>query len=187
VRKSLAVSGVAGAVAAGILAAFFWLNSGSGADRIGPLGGGPVNGTVCTPARPAVTIALDDFRNTTTAPIQVETFALVGARGLRSLGVSLAPVVSTVGGDLLGVGGAYPPSSEDLARAADVQWSDRRALPMTMPPDPPGHSWNLVIGLERTAAVGTAGFYQIQYEWNGQQYTWSGLTAIRLITGTRCP
>lgn len=177
---------MAGAIAAGVLAAVFWLNSGSGADRIGPLGGGPVNGAECTPARLAVTIAIDDLRNTTTAPIQVEKFALVGARGIRLLGVSLAPVVSAVGYDLLLTGGPYPPSPKDLAASADVHWNARRSLPMTMPPDQPGHSWNLVIGLERTAAVGTVGFYQMQYEWNGQQYTWPGQTAIRLIAGSSC-
>jgi hypothetical protein len=114
----------------------------------------------------------------------VEKFTLVNAHGVRLLGVDLAPVVSPGGGyDLLGAGSIYPPSPEDLAASADVHWSDRRALPMTMPPDPPGHSWNLVIGLERTAAVGSVSFYQIQYVWQGQQFTWSGQTAIRLIAG----
>jgi hypothetical protein len=48
------------------------------------------------------------------------------------------------------------------------------------------HFWNLVVGLERTAAAGSVSFYQIQYEWKGQQYTWSGQNAIRLIAGNSC-
>jgi hypothetical protein len=185
VRKSFIVSGVAGATAAGVLAAVFGL-SGSGADRIGPLGGGPVNGMVCVP-RQVTSITEDDLQNTTTSPIRVEKFTLVNTSGLRLLGVDLVPIVKAVGYDLLPTGGSYPLSPEEIAMAPDARWSARHALPMTMPPYQVGHSWNLVFGVERTAAVGTAGFYQIQYEWQGQQFTWSSSTAIRLITGTRCP
>jgi hypothetical protein len=185
VRKRYIMSGVAGVAAAATLAAVFWTSSGSGADRTGPLGGGgPMIGTQCAPARPTVTIALTELQNTTSTPIRVETFTLVNPHGLRLLGVDLAPLVSVAkGGYLLGAGEPYPPPPALLAATADVHWNDRRTLPMTMPPDRPGHSWNLVIGLERTAAVGTASYYQIQYQWHGQQYTWSGQIAIRLIIG----
>jgi hypothetical protein len=186
VRKRFVVSGLAGAAAAGVLVAVLWTGSGSGADRTGPLGGGPVNGTQCASGRQSISVAMDNLQNATTSPIQVDKFVLVNAHGVRLLGVDLAPVVSPGGGyDLLVTGGTYPPSSKDLAASADVHWSERRALPMTMPPDQPGHSWNLVFGLERTAATGTAD-YQLQYEWRGNQYIWLAPTALKLTAGP-CP
>jgi hypothetical protein len=180
-RKNLIISGVAGAAAAGVLAGVFWTAGGSGADRVGPLGGGPVEVTQCVPLQSAA-IGLSDLRNTTTSPIQIEKFSLVGPHDVRLLGVDLAPVVAAPGAQtvLVGAGGPYPVSAANLAGTVGVVWNARRALPMTMPPDKPGHSWNLVFGLERTAAAGSVSYYQLQYEWQGQQYTWSSQIAVRL-------
>jgi hypothetical protein len=181
VRKSLIVSGVAGAVVAGVLAAVFWTADGPGAERAGPLGAaGPVDATQCMPLKSAY-VGLSDLQNTTNSPIQIEKFSLVSPHAVRLLGVDLAPVVAATDGQtvLLGVGSAYPVSRKDLM-GTDVRWNARRALPMTMPPDRPGHSWNVVFGLERTAAAGSVGYYQIQYEWRGQQYIWTSEISVRL-------
>jgi hypothetical protein len=183
VRKSLIISGVAGVAAAGVLAAVFWAAGGPGAERTGPLGGGPVDATQCVSLK-STSVGLSDLQNTTDSPIQIEKFSLVSPHAVRLLGVDLAPVVAAADGQtvLLGAGWTYPVSPEDLVES-DVHWNARRALPMTMPPDRPGHSWNVVFGLERTAAAGSVGYYQIQYEWRGQQYIWTSQISVRLIAG----
>jgi hypothetical protein len=150
----------------------------------GPLGGGPVNGSLCIAGRQIHSVAEDDFRNATSSPILVEKQTLVNAHGIRMLGVDLVPIVAVGSGyDLLVTGGTYPPSREELATVADARWGGRRPLPMTMPPGQPGHSWDLVFGLERTANAGTADYYQLQYEWRGSQYIWSSSMAVKLVAG----
>lgn len=188
-RKRLIVSSVAGAAAAGVLAAVLWMTAGPGAGPTGPLGDGPLgtvgpaDATQCVP-RQATSIGMSDLQNTTNSPIQIEKFSLVGPHAVRLLSVYLAPVVKAADGTttLLGAGWPYPLTSNDLV-GMDVQWNSRHALPMTMAPDQAGHSWNVIFGLERTAADGSVGYYQIQYEWRGQQYLWTSDLSIRLVTG----
>jgi hypothetical protein len=183
VRKRLIVSGVAGAAAAGVLAAVLWMTAWpTGPLGDGPLGkAGPAGATQCV-SRQATSVGMSDLQNTTSSPIQIEKFSLVGPHAVRLLSVYLAPVVRAADGTttILGAGSAYPPTPDDLVRT-DVQWNARHALPMTMAPDRAGHSWNIIFGLERTAAVGSVGYYQIQYEWRGQQYMWTSDLSVRLI------
>jgi hypothetical protein len=191
VRKRLIVSGVAGAAAVGVLAAVLWMSVGPGAGPTGPLGDGPLgtagpaDATQCV-QRQATTVGMSDLQNTTSSPIQIEKFSLVGPHAVRLLSVYLAPVVRQADGTtiILGAGSAYPPTPDDLVRT-DVQWDARHALPMTMAPDRAGHSWNIIFGLERTAADGSVGYYQVQYEWRGKQYIWTSDLSVRLVTG-RC-
>jgi hypothetical protein len=185
---------VAGAVVAAVAAlsvsAVFLTRSPGIGVNTGPLGGGPVDGSVCLvgPHRLVSSVSNDDFQNKTGSPIRVEKFSLVNAKGLRLLGVDLVPIVHAVGGgDLLVDGGSWPLSHEDLLRTSDARWDERQTVPMTMPPDKPTHSWNLVFGIRRTAATGTA-TYQLQYEWQGRQYIWTGLTEeILAATAKSCP
>jgi hypothetical protein len=127
---------------------------------------------------------MSDLQNTTTSPIQIEKFSLVSPHAVRLLSVYLAPVVRQPDGTttVLGAGWPYPLTSGDVA-GMDIQWNARHVLPMTMAPDRPGHSWNIIFGLERTAAVGAVGYYQVQYEWHGQQYIWTSDLSIRLVAG----
>lgn len=187
-RTRFIIAGVVVAVTGVVLLVVFltgnFLTGNSVAVNSGPLGGGPVNGSVCIAGRQISTIAEDDFQNATSSPILVEKSTLVNAHGVRMLGVDLVPIVAAGGGyDLLATGGPYPPSREELAAVADARWGDRHTLPMTMPPNQPGHSWDLVFGLERTANAGTADYYQLQYEWQGRQYIWSSSMAVKLIAG----
>jgi hypothetical protein len=183
VRTRLSIAGVVVAVTGVVLSVVF-LTGNPVAVNTGPLGGGPVNGSVCIAGRQISPIAEDDFRNATSSPILVEKSTLVNAHGIRMLGIDLVPIVAVGGGyDLLPTGGPYPPSRAELAAVADARWGDRHALPMIMPPDQPGHSWDLVFGLERTGNVGTADYYQLQYEWRGRQYSWSSSMAVKLLAG----
>ena len=183
--RSVVVASAVVAVTGAVLAGVFLRGGPAVGVNSGPLGGGPTNGSLCGSGRRIVSIAQDDFRNATNSPIRVEKATLVNARGVKMLGADLVPIVAPSGQyDLLVTGGPYPPSATELAAAADARWGDRRTLPMTMAPDRPGHSWNLVFGLDRTAATGTAD-YQLQYQWHGNQYIWSSPTALKLVAG-RC-
>jgi len=185
VRIRLVIAGVVIAVTGVILSVVF-LTGNPVAVNTGPLGGGPVQGSLCIAGRQITTIAEDDFRNATNSPILAEKSTLVNVHGIRMLGVDLVPIAAASDGyDLLATGGPYPPSREELAAVADARWGDRRTLPMTMPPDQPGRSWDLVLGLERTASAGTADYYQLQYEWRGRQYIWSSSMAVKVVAG-RC-
>ncbi len=185
-RTRFVIAGVVVAVTGVVLSVVF-LTGNPVAVNTGPLGGGPVNGSLCIAGWQITSIAEDDFRNATSSPILVEKSTLVNAHGVRMLRVDLVPIVAVGGGyDLLATGGPYPPSREELAAVADARWGDRRTLPMTMPPGQPGHSWDLVFGLERTANAGTADYYQLQYEWQGSQYIWSSSMAVKMDAGP-CP
>jgi hypothetical protein len=186
VRTRLVAAGGVAAGAVAVVSAVVLTGAVSGPVNTGPLGGGPVNGWLCMPAsaRVPVSVAQDDLRNSTGSPILVEKLSLVSAHGLRLAEPAyLVPIVHPGSGyDLMLTGGHYPPTRRDLALAPDARWAERRALPMTMPPDRPGHSWNLVFGVERTAATGTAD-YQLQYEWQGNQYIWSAWTNLNVTDG----
>jgi hypothetical protein len=129
-------------------------------------------------------VGLSDLQNTTDSPIQVEKFSLVSPHAVRLLGVDLALVVEAADGqtDLLGIGPTYPASPQDLA-GVGRSLECAAYLALTMPPDRPGHSWNVVFGLERIAAVGSVGYYQMQYEWRGQQYIWTSQISVQIIAG----
>jgi hypothetical protein len=190
VRTRLVAAGIVAAGAVAVVSAVVLTGAVSGPVNTGPLGGGPVNGWLCMALRlPVVSIAQDDLRNSTGSPILVEKLSLVSAHGLRLAEPAyLVPFVDKPGGrgGLMLTGGHYPPTRRELAMAPDAHWAERRALPATMPPDPPGHSWDLVFGVERTAATGTAD-YQLQYEWQGNQYIWSASTNLKIIDAPTCP
>jgi hypothetical protein len=109
VRKRLIVSGVAGAAAAGVLAAVLWMTAGPGAGPAGPLGDGPLgtaepaDATQCV-SRQATSVGMSDLQNTTSSPIQIEKFSLVGPHAVRLLSVYLAPVVRQADGTTIILG-----------------------------------------------------------------------------------
>jgi hypothetical protein len=108
VRIRLVIAGVVIAVTGVILSVVF-LTGNPVAVNTGPLGGGPVQGSLCIAGRQIITIAEDDFRNETNSPILAEKSTLVNVYGIRMLGVDLVPIVAASGGyDLLATGGPYP-------------------------------------------------------------------------------
>jgi hypothetical protein len=148
----------------------------SSSDGPGPLGTAGNQDLQCMPAkvREPDTFGLEILRNSGHDAIVIDRVELASARHLVITGTYLVPGAAGVGA-LAG----FPPSARQVE---DPYWPQRGT-----PGDyrvPPRHWVNVVVGLERTAKVGSTAGIEVAYHQGSNHYLLK--TDLKVVIETKC-
>jgi hypothetical protein len=148
--------------AAALASAVVALSSNHDAQSAGPLGPAGNHDWQCLPAklREPDTFGAELLRNSSHATISIDRVELASARHLIIIGAYLVP-----GNAGVGTAHGFPPPSSEVR---EPYWRERGTAPGYRVP--PGRWINVVVGLDRTATVGSTAGIEVAYHEGSTHY-----------------